>query len=100
LDDDGLIVFTTRGNAFLNHIEKNRVKPSVFEDYSHVRAKYNNGEFQFFLDRTRRNELSDKFFGEAFIPKQYIERKFGAKLLSFTESVPYLNQAVIVLRRT
>lgn len=101
LDDDGVVVFTTRGIGFMNHVEKNMIQPDVFQDYSQLRKKYDNGEFQFFghPGRDSSHELSGEFYGEALIPKQYLAGKLGANFLSFEEPIRYLDQAVVVLKR-
>ena len=100
LKDDGVMVFTTRGTSFLDYIERDAIKKEVFGDYSALRRRYQRGDFLFFRDRDDSQELSGGFFGEAFIPKQYLLRKLGPGLQEFNEAVPDVHQAVVVLRRT
>ncbi len=51
-------------------------------------------------DRAGSGELSGDSYGEAFVPKQYIERELSSCfLIDFTERVPNVNQAVVVLKR-
>ena len=99
LKDDGVLIFTTRGSSFIDHIEKNSIKPALFQNYRELRQRYSNGEFLFFSDRGNSVELSGDFFGNAFIPRQYVERELSSSFLDFTEQVPNVNQAVVVLKR-
>jgi 2-polyprenyl-3-methyl-5-hydroxy-6-metoxy-1,4-benzoquinol methylase len=109
----GYLAFTTRGDSFINHLDRLHKDSSNIPDTlvehvrrlrdemsppEEIRRRYRAGEFQFFpIGGTA--ELTPDFFGEAFIPKQYVERKFGAFLLDFDENVPNVDQSVVVLRK-
>jgi hypothetical protein len=114
LKDGGFLAFTTMGYYFIQHLEHlhndKTPPPKGLENHirilreemppaREIRARHDAGEFQFYpiggagpMDRS--------FFGEAFIPRQYIERRFGDILVDFTEDVPSVDQSVVVLRKT
>lgn len=96
---NGFLVFTTRGSAFINYVEKNQLTRDVFRDYQDLRIRYSRGEFLFFPDRPKTADLSGDFFGEAFIPKEYVKAKFPSYFVEFTEQLEHVDQAIVVLRR-
>jgi hypothetical protein len=100
LKDEGVMVFTTRGLRFLNYIEKNAIRKDVFQDYEKIRSTYDKGDFQFIADRPDTAVLSGSWFGETFIPPQYLDRKFGAQLLDFIQDLKGIDQAVVVLSKS
>jgi hypothetical protein len=63
-----------------------------------VRSRHMKGELQFYPIGGG-GELTSDFYGEAFIPRKYIEDNYGAELVAFTEDVADVDQAVVVLRR-
>ncbi len=99
LKDNGVLIFTTRGSRFIDYIEKNSIKPAVFQNYQELRKRYSNGEFLWFRDRGSSAELSGDFFGETFIPRQYVEKELSSYFLNFTEEAPNVDQAVVVLKK-
>ena len=109
----GYLAFTTRGQRFINHLEELHKDKSehtkTLEEHrrrlreemptpEEIRRRHLNGLFQFYPIGGAR-ELTSDFFGETFIPKNYIERHFGFLLVQFTEDVPRVDQSVIVLRK-
>jgi hypothetical protein len=63
-----------------------------------IRRRYLNGEFQFYPIGGS-GELTSDFFGEAFIPRHYIEENFGSFFVDFNEDVPNVDQSVVVLQK-
>ena len=61
-------------------------------------ACYASGEFQFYSTGGG-GELDSDFYGETLIPRIYFEKKYGSQLVSFTEDVENVDQAVVVLRK-
>ena len=109
----GYLVFTTRGQCFINHLEhlhrvKNKPNEMLQEHVrrlreelplpEEVRRRYLNGEFQFYPIGGS-GELTTDFFGETFIPIRYIEQNFGSFFVDFNESIPNVDQSVVVLQK-
>jgi hypothetical protein len=109
----GHLVFTTRGLQFIDYLERlqreDGPSPGVFREYQtrlrqqlpppqEVRRRYLNGEFQFYPIGGA-GELTSDFFGEALIPRSYLERVYGSAMIDFTEQVPHVDQSVVVLQR-
>ncbi len=109
----GYLVFTTRGQFFINHLEhlhsKTEKPHEVLEEYvrrmleelpspEEIRRHYLNGEFQFYPIGGA-GECTADFFGETFIPKRYIEQNFGPFFVDLTDDVQYVDQSVVVLRK-
>jgi len=110
----GYLVFTTRGRQFIAHLEKlhrwlRRRPPKNVREYQtrlreqlpppkQVRRRYMNGEFQFYSIGGA-GELTSDFFGEALIPRGYLERVYGSAMIDFTDQVPHVDQSVVVLRK-
>ena len=109
----GYLVFTTNGEYFINHLKHLQhdkgPHPKVLEE--HIRSlredmpapdvihhRYLNGGFQFYPIGGAA-ELTKDFFGEAFIPRRYLEQNFGPRLVDFNENVPSVDQSVVVLRK-
>lgn len=109
----GHIVFTTRGDYFIQHLKRLHssaitVAPGLAEHVRRLKEmmpppdqiehKYQSGEFQFYpLGGVA--ELTPDFFGEALIPRAYIEKHLGKALLDFRQDIPTIDQSVVVLRR-
>jgi Methyltransferase domain len=109
----GYLVFTTRGQLFINHLQHlhmDKTKPhEVLEEHirrlreempspGEIRQRYVSGEFQFYPVGGA-GELTTDFFGEAFIPRSYIQRHFQQFFVEFNEGVENVDQSVIVLRK-
>ncbi|MCI0707535.1 MAG: class I SAM-dependent methyltransferase [Ignavibacteriae bacterium] len=100
LNEDGVLVFTTRGASFLDYVEREKMRPDVYGDYQLLRKRYEGGEILFLKTRGDVEELAGDSFGESFIPLQYLRRELPQyKLVEFTETVPKVGQAVIALKR-
>jgi len=103
LRPEGRLVFTSRGNAFLNRMEAQSKKPGwkqkeIFGDLPALRARHAAGKFIFLRNRGDNAALSGSFFGHALVPKAYFERNYPGCLVEFAEPVPGLSQAVFVAR--
>lgn len=109
----GYLVFTTRGQFFINHLEQlhketdnshkmlqehNRRLREEMPLPEEIRRRYLNGEFQFFPIGGSA-ELTTDFFGEALIPRPYIRLYYGTFFVDFNENVPNVDQSVVVLRK-
>jgi SAM-dependent methyltransferase len=102
----GYLVFTTRGRQFIDQLEQVHREPLSIHSYlreklpspQEVRERYLKGEFQFYPTGGG-EELTSDFYGEALIPRRYIEINYGSALVDFTEEVPDVDQAAVVLRR-
>jgi hypothetical protein len=101
----GYLVVTTRGHQFIeilksyhsqhlvNRLTTNLPMPEVLS------ARYAAGEFQFYSTGGTACELQSAFYGEAIIPRAYFQKKYGPQIVDFTENVPYVDQAVLVLQK-
>lgn len=104
LRSGGHLVFTTRGSHFIQQLERlhEEKRPShLVEKLPHpakIYSLYSKGEFQFYTTGGG-GELESSFYGEALIPRGYIENRYGSVLTSFTEKVEDVGQAIIVLRK-
>jgi hypothetical protein len=109
----GYLAFTSRGQFFIRHLEhlhKSTDKPhAMLEEHirrlreqmpepDEIRRRYLDGEFQFYPIGGS-EELTPNFFGEAFIPKGYVEQHFPGLLVDFSEDVPSVDQSVMILRK-
>ena len=98
------LVITTRGHHFIDSL-KRRHSEGIVDDLTktlpnpeEVSARYAKGEFQFYPTGGG-GELHSDFYGETLIPRTYFEKKYGSQLVSFTEDVENVDQAVVVLRK-
>lgn len=98
LDENGTIVFTSRGLFFIDYIEKNQIRKSFFKDYNNIRMKYEAGEFQFF-GHNRSDELNGSWYGEAFIPFQYMEEKYQPYKPRLITDIRGVDQTVFILSK-
>jgi hypothetical protein len=115
LQPGGYLAFTTRGRFFIDHLRRlhkdkdaGNLAGNLKEHVRRLREempppdeindRYLNGDFQFYPIGGSA-ELTPDFFGETFIPRGYIERKFGMFLDDFSEDVPYIDQSVVILRK-
>jgi hypothetical protein len=98
LDEKGTIVFTTRGMHFINYIEKNEINKNIFKNYKDIKTKYNSGEFQFFGHK-RSDELDGSWYGEAFIPFQYLEEKYRVYKPRLINDIHGVDQTVFALTK-
>jgi 2-polyprenyl-3-methyl-5-hydroxy-6-metoxy-1,4-benzoquinol methylase len=109
----GYLVFTTRGQIFINHLEHlhaDKSKPhEMLEEHvrrllqemplpPEIRRRYLKGDFQFYPIGGA-GELTSDFFGEAFVPKPYIEQHFRPFFIDFSEEVQNVDQSVVVLQK-
>jgi SAM-dependent methyltransferase len=100
----GHLVITTRGHQFLDilkHLHSGKVVNSLTTDLpkpEEIEARYNAGEFQFYPTGGG-GELAAEFYGEAFIPLVCFARKYGSRIVAFSEAVEHVDQAVLVLRK-
>jgi hypothetical protein len=112
LKPGGYLVFTTRGDFFIDFLEQLQAKDDLEDDAvpehktalkqqlpaaGEIRRRHQQGEFQFYPTGGA-GELSSDFFGQAFIPQSYIEQAYGSSLVEFTETVPGVDQSVVVLQ--
>ncbi len=113
LRPNGHVVFTTRGHQFCEqleqlHREKASLPPGAKDPHARLREqlpspeilreRLEKGEFQFYPIGGAR-ELTTDFYGETFIPRNYLEAHYGKWLVDFTEAVPEVDQSVVVLRK-
>jgi hypothetical protein len=105
LAPSGYLVFTTRGNQFIEqieHIYQENEPHYLKEKLPHpeeIRARHLRGELQFYPTGGG-GELTSDFYGETLIPRSYIEMHYGSALVSFTEEIEDVDQAVVVLVKT
>jgi SAM-dependent methyltransferase len=98
----GVFIFTTRGRKHINFLKKTWAPEKVrgvYGDLATIQSLLNKGEFVFCRNRSENADFSGQWFGEAFIPKQYVENFFGKERVSYTEEVPLIPQAVFVIRK-
>jgi ubiquinone/menaquinone biosynthesis C-methylase UbiE len=100
LQDDGVLILTTRASSFLNYCESlkqlnptdhhSKVLSILFDDFSEARAAYNRGEFLHanIHEVTGSVTLNSEFYGETFIPEAYARQAYSDlfKLVSFSLS--------------
>lgn len=98
LCEKGTIVFTTRGLHFINYIEKNEINAPIFKNYNDIRMRYNSGEFQFFGHK-RTGELDGNWYGEAFIPFQYLEENYRSYKPRLIGDIHGVDQTVFALTK-
>lgn len=113
LKPGGCVVFTTRGRAFIEHLQnlhETAQTPSMKENVKRLReempsaaqisTRHAEGAFQWFpMGWGGDIELKSDFWGEAFIPRAYLEREFGSKLVYFSDQVEHVYQAVAVIQK-
>jgi hypothetical protein len=96
------LVITTRGHHFIDHLKRCHSEGVVHDLARHLpnpeelSARYAAGEFQFYPTGGG-GELHSDFYGETFIPRAYFEKKYHSQLVSFSEDVENVDQAVVVL---
>ena len=106
----GHIVFTTRGQMFIDYLKRLHAGASAsapqLEELvqllreamplpAEIERIHRDGQFQFF---PLEGFIPD-FYGEAFIPKAYLAKRYGNALVDFREDVPNQAQAIAVLRK-
>lgn len=101
LAPQGRLVFTSRGHAYLDQVERQSQRPgwrqrAVFGDLARLRERYAAGEFIFLRNRGDEAPLSGSYFGHALVPKAYFEKNYPGCLVEFADNVPGMNQAVFV----
>jgi 2-polyprenyl-3-methyl-5-hydroxy-6-metoxy-1,4-benzoquinol methylase len=104
LKPEGYLVFTTRGRDFIGHLEylhQSGSKSYLVQNLphpSHILDRYEKGEFQFY-PCAGGGELTDNFYGEAFIPKQYMKEHYPAYLVDFADNITWQEQNIVTLRK-
>lgn len=105
----GKLIFSSRGYPFLQYlatVKKTQPKdkwPFFLEkmgDLDEVKANYEKGKFIFFPSAHGGDELKDNFFGEAYIPKAYLEKelgKFGLALEHEATDIKLFSQHVFTI---
>jgi 2-polyprenyl-3-methyl-5-hydroxy-6-metoxy-1,4-benzoquinol methylase len=108
----GYLIFTTRGQFFINHLEHlHNVRSEahqMLEEHirrlreempspEEIRRRYMKGEFQFYPIGGS-GELTADFFGETFIPRSYVEQHFDRFFVEFNEHVDHVDQSVVILQ--
>lgn len=97
-------MLTTRGHDFMNGLETlRREKPTSYltellPPPEELFDRYEKGQYQFYPTGGG-GELSSDFYGESIIPRSYFDDHYGSGLIDFTEKVPYVDQAVVVLQK-
>lgn len=100
LNPGGIIVFTTRGRRWLDHIERSEFKPEIFGDYSAIREALDGDQHLFFQDRPIENRpLSGEWYGESFVPRAYLTAHLPEfEVVDFKEDHPHIFQTIVTLR--
>lgn len=106
----GVLAVTTRGRSFIGWVRKlkeaadvpayARGSASVFDDIEDTFKRYDAGEFVFEL--THKTGPLAGFYGEACIPRQYVERewtKLFADVRYIQETESGLDQSVMIARK-
>ena len=107
----GLLVATTQARHFMDHVQAVKRKPPDtrsdwerslcigFPDATEVLAAYDRGEFVFAATGGGDHRPSS-FYGEALIPRSYIERRWSPdlRLVEFIDDRNRFSQAVAVLQ--
>lgn len=114
LRSGGILAFTTRNDAFMDYCGSLRDQVDSLTGYAKALAmmmpdiqgtkrRYNSGEFVFVTDKGLGGggAMNESFYGEAFIPKAYVERALGEmfELLDFKLSGKAYDQALFVLKK-
>lgn len=110
----GILAFTTRNEAFLDYCDflKQQVDSlsgypkalaTMIPDISAARHRYQAGEFVFVTGQglSGGGAMNDAFYGEAFIPKRYVDQAFAGmfETLDFKSIGNAYDQALFVLRK-
>jgi hypothetical protein len=99
LQEDGVLILTTRASSFLNYCESlkqlnptgySRALSILFEDFDEARTAYNQGKFLHsnIPGVTGGGEVNGEFYGETFIPESYARQAYSDlfELVSFSLS--------------
>jgi 2-polyprenyl-3-methyl-5-hydroxy-6-metoxy-1,4-benzoquinol methylase len=113
LKPGGYVVFTTRGWQFIEHLQTLRDGGSDLPENmvayvqrlceempspARIGRFHSEGKFQWY-PMAGGLELTSDFWGEAFIPKNYLSDKYGSMLVSFTEEIEHVDQSIVVIRK-
>lgn len=100
LKPGGIIVFTTRGRRWLDHIERIEHMPEIFGDYSEIREALDSDQHLFFQHRPSDSRpLSGEWYGEAFVPKGFLTAHHPEfEVVDFKEDHPSIWQTIVALR--
>jgi 2-polyprenyl-3-methyl-5-hydroxy-6-metoxy-1,4-benzoquinol methylase len=102
LEPGGSLVFTSRGTQFISALElfhrhgEETGLTSNLPPPTTIREKYRKGEFQFY-PLGPGPELKKDFYGEAFIPVQFVQKLFSRHLVLNADDVPFVDQTIYVL---
>lgn len=114
LKKDGVIAFTTRNQVFFDYCSQIRNQGDKLSGYQKALAdmmpdihdfqrRYGNGEFIFATGSgvSGGGAMDESFYGEAFIPKAYVECELGSlfEILEFKPVGDGYDQALFVLRK-
>ncbi|MDX2479466.1 MAG: class I SAM-dependent methyltransferase [Desulfuromusa sp.] len=107
LKPGGKLFITSRGKSFIQFVEKwqrNGKKESfnghMLPEASDLLDKYLAGEFQFYTESGGGGELSSEFYGQAFVPEQYIRKisaEYGYSEIFRMPTPEEVDQAVFML---
>lgn len=109
MKSNGNLFITSRAEDFIDFVEKwqeggkkGGFNGHMFPSASVMRARYENGDFQFYSQNGGGGELTASFYGQALIPESYI--RTVAKEIGYTAFVrcpapPEVNQAVFQLSK-
>lgn len=114
LKSDGVVAFTTRNESFFDYCANLQSRVGSLTGYSKALAnmipniqeakqKYLSGEFVFVTSQgvSGGGAMNEKFYGEAFVPKAYIERNAGElfEILDYKASGKAYDQALFILKK-
>jgi hypothetical protein len=114
LKPGGHIVFTSRGRYFIEYLQTLRDGlddlPANLTSYvrslcevlptpARIDELYSKGKFQWYPLAGGGSELSSEYWGEAFIPKRYLESNYGPMLVSFAENTDHVDQSIVIIKK-
>jgi hypothetical protein len=104
LKGNGTLIYTTRGTEFINYVEKMEIDQQYWygskflPDSKIIRNKFSEGEFQFYQTGGG-GELLKSFYGETFIPRNYIMEHHKEYSVEIYECLENIDQTVVVVRK-
>lgn len=114
LEKEGVVAFTTRNQMFFDYCNRLRSQRDELSGYQKAladmmpdihdfRERYGNGEFIFATGSgvSGGGAMDESFYGEAFIPRAYIDRVLGNsfEVLEFKAVGNGYDQALVVLKK-
>jgi SAM-dependent methyltransferase len=100
----GKFIFTTRGQSQIHHLRKlspGNALAAVLPHPDKIQQLYDAGEFQFYPTGGG-GELTDNFYGEAWVTRQWIEdhyRSLGFSRYEFHNEFATIDQCVFVMTK-